>query len=326
MARGVSVICAVGLCVAARAGAEPRDAALRWRAPVDCPDAGAVRARIERRLGASIDGVVRGVAVDVTDRGAGVVPRFVARIDLRGDAAPADEVRVLSSARCDELADAVAVVVARLAAERRSPARPEPARPAPSELRLDRPIDLRDATLSIDLREPRAPAPWGADLRVVGVSGIGAQPGVSVGGELTATLRRRSAIVELAGMQWLSSTRTLHAGDTGGLDIDLRLAALRLGWGSEQLPLRAWLSGELGTLRGTVPGSIEPRVETARWIAAGAGFAVAWPMGPYARLVGAIELAVPVQAVRILPQDNGEMYRSAMVTVRSGFGLEIGWL
>lgn len=325
MARGVSVICAIALCVGTRgAGAEPHDAALRWRAPVGCPGADDVRARIERRLGASIDGVVRGVAVDVTDRGRGEVPRFVARIDLRGDAAAADEVRVLSSARCDELADAVAVVVARLAAERRPPpVRAEPGGPASSELPLDRSVERESPPLINALRPP---APWGADVRVVGVSGIGAQPGVSVGGELTATLRRRSAIVELAGMQWLSSTRALRVGATEALDIDLRLAALRLGWGSERLPLRAWLSGELGTLRGTEPGSLGPQVGTARWVAAGAGFAVAWPMGAYARLIGAIELAVPVERVRILWPDGSEMYRSSMVTVRSGLGLEVGWL
>jgi hypothetical protein len=305
----------LGLGAAASVRAEPRDA-LIWRAPGGCPDAGDVRARIERRLGSGAsDAAVRGVAVDVVDRGEGGTPRFVARIELRGlrgaDAVVSEDVRVLSSARCDELADAVAVVIARLAAEQRPP----PA--GPLELRLARQGEAQALPVPADL---------GIDLRVLGVSGIGAQPGVSVGGELAGTVRLRSAIVELAGVRWLSSARVPHAGAPDQVDVDLRLAALRLGWGSAQLPLRAWISGELGTLRGGNDGSIGPRMATARWLAAGGGFAVAWPMGPRARLIGTIEVAVPVQQARIVLEDGSELYRSAWAAVRSGLGLEIGWL
>jgi hypothetical protein len=161
---------------------------------------------------------------------------------------------------------------------------------------------------------------------VLGISGIGAQPGVSVGGELAGTLRMGSAIVELAGVRWLSSPRAPHAGAPDRIDVDLQLAALRLGWGSAQLPLRAWISGELGTLHGSDSGSPDARMGAARWLAAGGGFAVAWPMGPRARLIGTIEAVVPVQQARIVLPDGSELYRSAWAVVRSGFGLEIGWL
>ena len=312
-----AVACAVvlGLGAAAPVRAQPRDA-LIWRAPGACPGAGDVRARIERRLGAPVAFADRGVAVDVVDRGEGGAPRFVARIVLSGsrgaDAAAGEDVRVLSSARCDELADAVAVVIARLAADLRPVA-------GPSELRLERPGEVEALP---------APADRGAALRVLGISGIGAQPGVSVGGELAATVRMRSAIVELAGVRWLSSSRVPHAGAPDRIDVDLRLVALRLGWGSAQLPLRAWISGELGTLGGGEAGSAGPRMGTARWLAAGGGFAVAWPMGPRARLIGTIEAVVPVQRARIVLQDGSgsELYRSAWAAVRSGLGLEIGWL
>lgn len=316
MARA-AVVCALalGLGTAAPVRAQGRDA-LIWRAPGGCPAAEDVRARIERRLGGGAsDALVRGIAVDVVDRGEGGAPRFVARIDLRGlrgaDAAAGEDVRVLSSARCDELANAVAVVIARLAAEQRPP----PA--GPLELRLDLPGEVQALPVPADL---------GADLRVLGVSGIGAQPGVSVGGELAGTLRMRSAIVEFAGVRWLSSARLPHAGAPDPIDVDLRLAALRLGWGSPQLPLRAWISGELGTLHGSDAGSPSARMGAARWLAAGCGFAVAWPMGPRARLIGTVEAVVPIQQARIVLEDGTELYRSAWAAVRSGFGLEIGWL
>lgn len=327
-----AVVCAVVLGGGAPAvRAEPGDAALIWRAPAGCPDAGDVRARIERRLGAPLTGV-RGIEVEVADRGVGGAPRFVARIDLRGlrgadgaAAQPGEDVRVLSSARCDELADAVAVVVARLAAELRPPPGPPGPPPAtappPIELRVDRPG-----------AERVLPESWGADLRVLGITGIGAQPGVSLGGELAGTLRVRSVIVELAGMRWLSSSRTPRTDAAALINVDLQLAALRIGWGSSRLPLRAWLSGELGTLRGGEVGSADPRMESARWLAAGSGCAVAWPMGPRVRLIGMIEAVVPLQQARIVLPDSAsagagrEIYRSAVAAVRSGLGLEVGWL
>lgn len=108
------------------------------------------------------------------------------------------------------------------------------------------------------------------------------------------------------------------------IDVDLQLAALRLGWGSAELPLRAWITGELGRLGGGEAGPASPRMGAARWLAAGGGFAVAWPMGPRARVIGTIEAVVPVQRAWIVLQDGSELYRSAWVAVRSGLGLEIG--
>lgn len=128
-----AVVCAVVLGLGAASVRAQPGGALIWRAPDGCPGAGDVRARIERRLGAPATVADRGVAVDVVDRGEGRAPRFVARIVLgvRGaDAAAGEDVRVLSSARCDELADAVAVVIARLAAELGSAGPAGPASPA----------------------------------------------------------------------------------------------------------------------------------------------------------------------------------------------------
>ena len=64
-----------------RAAGEPRtDAGLVWQAPVSCPGAAEVRARIERRLGTPADAAMRGIAVEIAPDAGG----FVAHIDLRG--------------------------------------------------------------------------------------------------------------------------------------------------------------------------------------------------------------------------------------------------
>jgi hypothetical protein len=331
------------------ARAEPSsDAALIWLAPDSCPDAGEVRARIERRLGAPVERVVRGVAVGVAIRRDGGEPRYVARIDLRGlrgagsatgaarpisasgaigasgasgssaangaigargSSAADAEIRELTSARCDELTDAVAVVIARIAAD---------AGPMLGELRAER-------AAARPVAPAAAPAAWGAGLRMLGLSGIGAMPGVSVGGEVSGYVRARWLVAELVGMSWLRSASVVHLGAPARIDVSLALAALRLGWGPEHLPLRAWLGGELGALRGAGVALEDPRIETGRWIAVGTGFAVAWPIFTHARLVGTIELSVPLSRPRFVLQDGSEVYRPGPAAVRSGLGVEVGW-
>jgi hypothetical protein len=288
----------IWLALVTTAYAQPRsDAGLVWRAPVSCPDGDEVRARVARRLGLPSDGrddsVVHGISVEISLEGSGGRDhRFVARIDLRG-VALSNEVRVLTSERCDELADAVAVVVARLAAENQQ---------APAALRAA-PLEIALPVLS-----PAAPRQWGGGIRTLGISGIGALPGVGVGGELAGYLRRRSVLVELTGTRWRRNQA-----------VRLDILALRIGWRPEELPLRAWIAGELGSVDGVNSDA------RGKWRGIGAGFGVAWPMSRYARLVGVIEVVAPLDRERFLLRDGAEMYRPDLVAVRSGLGLEVGW-
>ncbi len=304
----VRVVC-IWLALVATASAEPRtDAGLVWQAPAACPDAGEVRARIERRLGMPIERAVHGIAVDIAPSD-GIAGGFVARIDLRGITV-ANEVRVLTSTRCDELTDAVAVIIARLAAENRQ---------SPGELRVER------ARVMADAPPPAPPRAWGGGVRALGISGIGALPRVGVGGELAGYVRVHSVFTELAGARWLPSRRVLQEGAPGGVDVSMEVMSVRFGWGPEDLPLRAWLAGELGSIRGKGIALNDAQVGAATWAGAGAGFAVAWPMTPHTRLVGIIEAVVPLQRARFVLQDGAEVYRPALATVRCGLGLEVGW-
>ena len=286
------------LALVATAYAEPgTDAGLVWRAPMACPDLGEVRARIERRLGMPLDLAVHGIEVDIAPDGDVGARRFVARIDLRA-VTVANEVRVLTSARCDELVDAVAVVIARIAAEHR-----------PAQ------VELSHRALATGAPPARPPA-WGGGFRGLGVSGIGALPGVAVAGELAAYVRHRSVFAELAGVRWRAVERS---------DATLSTAALRIGWGSDRLPLRGWLAGELGSIAGYGINFDDGHVGSARWLAAGAGFGVAWEMTPHTRLIGIVELMVPLERARFVLQHNGAGYRPEPAAARSGFGLEVGW-
>lgn len=305
-------ICRVGawLIVAVVAGgsAEPAHAepaaAMAWHAPPSCPTAAEVRARIERRLGAPIDRAMHGIEVEVAQAGeAG----FVARIDLRS-VTMANEVRVLTSARCDELTDAVAVVIARVAAEARAPEvepRGERERPIPAT----RPSETHD---------------WGGGVRALGLSGIGALPGVGVAGELAGYARHRSLSAEVAATRWLRGADMPAAHGASAMSVGLDVIALRIGWRPEDAPLRGWLTGELGSVAGDgAPAGSQ--AGGGRWAGLGGGFGVAWPMTRTARLVGVIEAVVPLERTQFLRQGGIELYRPDVVSVRSGLGLEIGW-
>jgi hypothetical protein len=290
----------------ATASADPH-AELSWRAPAGCPDAAEVRARIEQRLGrpvsSSIDRVVHGIDVDISAAPGG----FSARIDPSG-LSVASSVRTLTAARCDELADAVAVVIVRLAAELRAPA----------------PSVQPAARVAVQAPAAEQPRVWGAGVRVLGNSGIGAQPGIGTGTELGVYARRDQAFAEVAATYWRPTTQVILVGARGHVDIRLRTVALRAGWHPAEL-LRIWLSGELGTLRGESIDLGTPAGGSQLWASLGAGFGVAWPMTDYMRLVGALELAVPLRGTHFFLVDGMELYHSDPGTVRCGLGLEVGW-
>jgi len=280
-----------------------------------------VRARIARRLespdgGARITGL-QGIEVDIAPGPAG----FVARIDLRG-VTVANEVRVLTSARCDALTDAVAVVIARIAAERDEAA----PRGAPEAAPGASGVVLRVAVPRSDIEAPRT---WGIGLRATVLSGIGALPDVGVAGELAAYLWRRTMFAEVSAGRWMEGSRVLS--DVRGVaEARLDIATVRLGWRSDRLPLRGWLGGELGSLHGESPelagsSTDDSSMAVRRWVAIDAGFGVAWAMARRARLVGTIELGVPFTRARLPVRDGALMYRGEGVTVRSGLGLEVGW-
>ena len=302
----VRALCVWSVLIArlATAHAEPRgDVALVWRAPGSCPVLAEVQARIERRLGMPIDRAVHGIEVEITASGDG---RFVARIDLRS-VTMANEVRVLTSAGCDELSDAVAVVIARIAAENRPPVAEAP-RERPRPVLAVRPPEVRG---------------WGGGMRALGVSGIGALPGVGVGGELAAHVRIDSMFLEVGATRWLRGHGMAPPGSSGTVDVGLDVIALRIGWRPEHVPVRGWIAGELGSVAGDTTQLGHHGV--GRWEGIGGGFGVAWPMSTHTRLVGLIEAVVPLDRAQFLVEDGVELYRPDPVSVRSGLGLEVGW-
>ena len=317
------------VAVAAPAAAEP---AFGWRAPTSCPRADEVRARIERRLGGPIDGVVHGIEIEITRDGTG----YVAQIDARA-LTVANDVRTLRSAKCAELADAIAVIVARLATEAR---KAEPTRGTPST----EPQMLDAAPTVVSVVDEPGPAEeqetrvvrtvsstavahrrWGGGVRALALSGIGALPRINIGGEIAGYVRREDYFAEVGLARWVPQSARFDPGAPARVDVSLDVIALRAGWGPEYLPIRAWLLTEVGRMQGEGVEVLEPRVGTSRWIALGGGFGVAWPMAPHARLVGTFEVAVPLQRTTFMLQKGADLYEPSVVVARCALGLELGW-
>jgi hypothetical protein len=171
---------------------------------------------------------------------------------------------------------------------------------------------------------------WGGGVRLTGLSGIGALPGVNYGGEAAGMVRRDELFVELALAHWKPEKTYVVTETPEHVELGLDVWTLRGGWISMSSPLRGWALvevGELASARG-MPGVVTRMMtgetpEARRWQAVGGGFGVAWPMSDHARLFGMIEIAVPVnrQSVAL---DIGA-YQPDALAARSSAGLEIGW-
>jgi hypothetical protein len=284
-----------------------------WAAPASCPDEGNVRDRIERRLGLPVDGSVHGIEVAIARDEVG----FVATIDARG-VTLANGVRTLRSPRCEELADAVAVVVARLATEARVQA--ETARRSTAIPRAS-----ASASASTAAAARRGPGMWGGGLRALAVSGVGTLPGIGVAGEVSVYARRKKYFGELGGARWARSAMYLSTGAPGAVDVGLITGIVRIGWSPPDMYIRAWGSFEMGPMSGEGIALVDSQLGTGRWTALGGGFGVIWPMFQHVRLVGTVEFLAPVQQVKFVLRDGGEIYSPSAAVARCALGLELGW-
>jgi hypothetical protein len=158
-----------------------------------------------------------------------------------------------------------------------------------------------------------------------GVSGIGVIPKVGLGGELAVTLRYERRLAELAHARWVVSAAQFHSGGPAKVDVDLDVAIARYGWRPHDLPLRAWLGVEVGTMHGRGVKLPSQQLESGRWLSAGAGFAVTWQMLPWARVVGAMEVMAAVERIRFTLGDGMVAYAPAPMSVRTTCGIEVGW-
>jgi len=174
--------------------------------------------------------------------------------------------------------------------------------------------------------------PWGGGLRLTGASGIGALPGRSFGAEVAVNVRHDNLFAEIAMSHWQPQDdyHVMSAGVPVALGLDLWAA--RAGWSSMRMPLRAWLLVEEGEIAGAseTPGVLPRMVmgdtpTNRQWTALGAGVGVAWPISNQIRLVGSMELAVPVVSEHLVLDRGAGDFKPDPLAARYAVGLEVGW-
>lgn len=277
-----------------------------WTAPRGCPTDADVRAKIATRVGElSLDDV----AIDV--RVARTGGAFTATFDGR----------TLTAAKCSELADAVALIVARLATEAQQieiEIEPPPSTTATRPARESR-------ALVLPTTREHQPVAWSSGFRALALSGIGMTPEVGVGADLSAFVQRDTTFVELGYARWVPRPMQILATADGAVEFDLQLVALRAGWASTKMPLRGWGGIEVGQMHGSGPALRTPESGVGRWVAISSGFGVGWPISQRTRLVGTFEVAVPIDRAKFQFMDGSEVREPAPISARSALGLEVAW-
>ena len=305
----------VGVAVLLASGTAMADG-FAWTAPTGCPTTADVRERIDRRL------VDQSEIGDITVVVSRTRREFVAEIDMRALTVAGQGRRTLSDPRCEALADAVAVIVARLANDARSAKRRE----AP---KLDTALAFADVPKPhrSELTAPSAKTSrehWNGGVRAMALSGIGMTPHVGIGGDLAVFVQRKNKFVEVGFARWVEQPMQIFPGDSGRVEFGTQLIALRGGWAATRMPLRAWGGIETGTMHG-VGMALRGQDVTGRWVALAAGFGVGWPISPRSRLVGTFEVAAPLQRATFTFMDGTEISEPAPLSARCALGLEVTW-
>ncbi len=282
-----------------------------WTAPAGCPDANAVRTKIERRL----DGMsLAEVSIDVSVTRTG--SKLTATIE-----SGANHERTLTATECSELADAVALIVAQLASQAR-----HHVDVAPIEITAWVPPVAPELAVTLPVATERPlSAAWTAGFRALALSGIGMTPEVGVGADVSAFVQRDTRFVEVGYAKWVPRPMQILASETGTVQFDLQLVAVRGGWASTKMPLRGWVGLEVGQMHGEGPALRTPESGVGRWVAISSGFGVGWPISSRTRLVGTFEVAVPVDRATFQFMDGSEIREPAPISARSALGVELAW-
>ncbi|MEO7091887.1 MAG: hypothetical protein ABI175_01470 [Polyangiales bacterium] len=192
------------------------------------------------------------------------------------------------------------------------------AAPAPT-----RPVMLRHST-------QQRQGLWGGGVRLTGLSGIGALPGVNMGAEVAVFVRLDERFLELGLGRWVPQETYVVSEEPTHVELGLDVWSLRGGWASRTMPLRAWVLAEIGEvaskreMTGYLARMVGAVEKDHRWAALGAGFGVAWPMSDQARLVGNVELAVPIARHEMM-MTTGKPYEPDAAAARCSLGIEVGW-
>ena len=317
----------VALLWGAQVPEPPPPVAVQWTAPAECPDAEAVRGKIDRRLGRALDaGEATLVAQVVREAPRGYVLRLRLSVGGRG------EDREFSDPSCAALAEVVALrVVAAVAPPVvEAPAAVEVAPVVEVAVVEVAPVEVEavDASVAVvaaradDVPRDRA-RKIGGFLGLLGGGVLGAMPGPTGAVGLVGGLLGRRWRAALRGT--FMAPRTVNS-ELGALQAGLYGGAVhgcgRFGRGALEVPVCAGL--EAGVMWG------EARVPSGRrafagWLAVSLESGLVWHAGPRVGLWTGLELALAVVRPRFELVGEGQesvtLYRPPVASGRLWLGV-----
>ncbi|MFT3926907.1 MAG: hypothetical protein QM778_30455 [Myxococcales bacterium] len=310
------------------------DLSIAWHGPSTCPSAQEADERLRARSqGASLLSEGRAeVWIDHTPNG-----ELRARIRLHH--AEGREQRLLYGHDCEELTEAVLLVIS-MASDQNAP-EPKPPRPPPPASPTPppppetpaRPVELQD-----DSQAPaRASRPLATSVRLGALLGldVGSLPSTSLAGGAALAIGARRFQAALSA-SYFTPERVNVVGGAPGARADFRLVAAKLeacyavlGAAFDAQPrsrryaVAPCVSLELGAQHGGGTGLPEAATHTGLWAASLFGLSLS--LGPYGRVVptGSLALGVPLRRPRFEVEDAGLLFQARSPFLRTTLGLMI---
>ncbi|MEM9456354.1 MAG: hypothetical protein AAGF11_19385 [Myxococcota bacterium] len=307
---------------------------LEWRAPPECPGVAYVQQAFERYVGEDTAAPLRGQAQIVEEQG-----------EYRLELQAASDHRTLRAKTCEELADAVAVILsiaatgpeAAAASPEQAPAELEPndgdeterasvasaeSRPSSSSSAPSRPVPAPESPARAPVDDRGGSGILGA-VRLDGGFRYGIMPSYGGDGSLALGLSWHALRVEVRGNFWTPIETTLDAASDTRVWTTLGAVAARGCWIPRARRLEIPLCGglELGALRVDARGSGFAAFSGHRlWAGVAAGPAIAWVFHPRLALWVGAEAVITLR--RPVVEVGPTSLRSGWAAVRGFVGLE----
>jgi hypothetical protein len=338
------------LFVASVAAAEPDSArsaasdaqsplSFAWSAPALCPAKAEVLARAERLIGHPVARTPEAPPVGLV---ATVQPRSDATWQLEVlSGAHGESKRLVTAGSCDELGDAMALLIAlsidpdyaaRAGAgpapagnascadvPAASPAEPTAPRSAVVQAQTSAARDAargsRDAESSLPAREPVHLA-----VGALGALALGRLPGVAPGGALRAALAQHRLVFALE-LGFFPAQRVVKE----AVSADLSFATLGGSFGYALFDdlLTPYAGLEIAVLRGVGKQVEQPESHAVWLLGVDAGLRLTYPAQRAFRLLAGAQLSILAEQARFYVQPNTELFRPERLGAQFGLGAEL---
>ena len=306
-----------------------------WSAPAPCPAKTEVLARAERLIGHPVARASLAAPVELV---ATVAPLSDASWQLEVvSGSQGESKRLVTAGSCDELGDAMALLIALsidpdYATRTTSPqanaafgdvtsaSSAEPAASLPPAPKSAAVVAPARAALRDEIPSPRAREPVHLALGALGAIALGRLPGVAPGGAVHAALTRDRLVFALE-LGLFPARRVVK--ETVSADLSFATLGGSFGYALFDDLLTPYAGLEIAVLRG-VGRQVDQRESHNVWLlGVDAGLRVSYPVQRQLRLLAGAQLSILAEQARFYVQPNTDIFRPTRLGAQFGLGAEL---